>query len=211
MTDFYKNTLAKNTDTLLERIKTKKWLSNFYLAGGTALALQLGHRRSVDLDWFKKESINSKVLLKKVSQLGKFELLNEEKDTLEGLLDGVKVSFMTYPYSLLKSKLKYSRNIFLADKLDIAIMKLGAIAGRNSKKDFIDLYIFLQENQMDLDWLLGYLEKKFKGVGYDKYHIYKSLVYFAEADKEPMPKMFREISWVKVKKFFQREVIQSKK
>jgi len=206
MSIFFKKTLATDTAVLLSKISTKKWLNDFYLAGGTALALQLGHRQSIDLDWFKKSDIKTKELVKIISKIGIFEVTNEDENTVEGLLDQVKVSFMTYPYSILKKRIKYDRSVFLADQLDIAVMKLGAIAGRNSKKDFIDLYFFLQENKVDLTWLFKKMDKKFKGVKYYPYHIYKSLVYFDESDVDPDPKMMIDFDWNKIKRFFKTEV-----
>lgn len=199
-------TLAPDTKKLLNKIKDKIWLKDFYLAGGTALALYFGHRQSVDLDWFTPKSFNTKILLKKLQKVGSFELINEEENTLEGYLDGVKLSFMTYPYVLLNKKKKLFNQVFLASKLDIALMKLSAIAGRNAKKDFIDLYHYLQTEGTDLSSLFRQNKKKFKDINYDIVHICKSLIYFKEADEQPEPKMLIKISWPKVKAFWQAEV-----
>jgi len=84
---------------------------------------------------------------------------------------------------------------------------LSAISGRNTKKDFIDLYYFLHEENMDLSVLLNKMKKKYKGLNYEILHILKSLVYFVEADKEPMPRMLENIEWSKVKKFFEKSVL----
>jgi len=199
-------TLASDTKKLLNKIKDKIWLKDFYLAGGTALALYFGHRQSVDLDWFTPKSFNTKILLKKLQKIGSFELINEEENTLEGYLNGVKLSFMTYPYTLLSKKKKLFNQVFLASKLDIALMKLSAISGRNAKKDFIDLYHYLQTEGTDLSSLFRQNKKKFKDINYDIVHICKSLIYFKEADEQPEPKMLIKISWPKVKAFWQAEV-----
>lgn len=198
-------TLAPATSILLKRLENERFLSSFYLAGGTALALYYGHRQSVDLDWFSKDAINTKALIKKLSAIGNFELLNEETNTLEGYLDKVKVSFMTYPYPLLNKKNKLFKKVFLASALDIATMKLSAISGRNTKKDFIDLYWYLQVEKTDLTSLFAKMKKKFSGTQYDMLHVYKSLVYFKEAETQPMPIMLAKISWEKVKKYFVAE------
>jgi len=206
MTIFCDQTLATNTASLLHKLANNKWLSDFYLAGGTALALQLGHRQSIDLDWFRQSNIKTKKLTKIISKIGNFEIINEEENTVEGILDDTKLSFMTYPYPLLKKTIKYDKCVFLADQLDIAVMKLGAIADRNTKKDFIDLYFFLQKNKLRLDDLFRNMDKKFAGAKYDPYHIYKSLIYFIEADTEPNPKMMVAFDWKNIKLFFENEI-----
>ncbi|MBI5621804.1 nucleotidyl transferase AbiEii/AbiGii toxin family protein [Candidatus Falkowbacteria bacterium] len=198
--------LSPKTKKLLNKLAQQKWLSGFYLAGGTALALQYGHRQSIDLDWFCPFDLDNRQLVSQVSQTGKFTLLNEDKNTVGGILDGVKVSFLSYPYPLLKKPTKYLSMIKLAAPLDIALMKLSAIGNRNTKKDFIDLYFFLAATKMNLVQLFGYLPKKFKKIDYSRYHFVKSLVYFAEADREPLPLMIKPVRWSAVKKFFQKEV-----
>ena len=202
----HEETLAKKTKVLFDKLSKEKWLKSFYLAGGTALALHYGHRESVDLDWFTIKNIRTKDLLSKLSKIGKFVVLQEEENTIEGILDGVKVSFMSYPYVMLHDFSIYNK-VNLASTLDIALMKLTAISGRNTKKDFIDLYYFLHKEKIDLSSLLLKMKKKYKGLNYEVIHILKSLVYFVEAEKEPMPKMLEDIEWSKVKKFFEKEVL----
>ena len=202
----YLETLSPATSALLNKIQHNKLAADFYLAGGTALALQYGHRQSVDLDWFTKDSINTKALIKKLSAIGDFELLNEETNTVEGYLDKVKVSFMTYPYPLLNKKNKLFGEVYIASALDIAIMKLSAISGRNAKKDFIDLYWYLHTEKTGLISLFAKMKKKFFGTKYDVIHICKSLVYFKEAETQPMPVMLAKISWEKVKEYFVSEI-----
>ncbi len=96
-------------------MESHTWLKEFYLAGGTALALQYGHRKSVDLDWFIQNNFSTKALLVKLKKHGKFNLLNEEENTIEGYLNEVKLSFMTYPYKLVQKKIKFSNNVFWLD------------------------------------------------------------------------------------------------
>lgn len=201
----FENTLAPATKKLLQKLTDQNWRGDFYLAGDTALAMQYGHRQSIDLDWFTSSHINLPQLLKNVSAVGSYEVLNQTKDTLEGVLENVKVSFMTYPYPLIKKPILW-QGVALAAPLDIAIMKLGAVAGRNTKKDFIDLYIFLEKEQTTLAYLLAAADKKFTGANFDRYHLYKSLAYFDDADQEPMPKMLIALDWKKIKNFFLQEV-----
>lgn len=200
------NILAPKTKQLLDSMQRKAWIKSFYLAGGTALALHYGHRVSVDLDWFTQKSFLTKSLIKKLSTHGEFKLLNEAEDTVTGLLDGVKVSFITYPYPLLKKTTVYLPGLEIASPLDIAVMKIGAIAGRNTRKDFIDLYFFLKHEQTSLSALFPYVKKKHPGVELDLYHLFKALIYFTDANQEPQPDMREDIDWKKVKTFFTQEV-----
>lgn len=204
----FARTLAPATASLLNKLSRKRWLQHFYLAGGTALALHYGHRQSVDLDFFTAKNIAAPPLLKQLKQTARFELTNQEANTVEGILAGVKVSFITFPYPLRQQPVRFRGWIRLATPLDIALMKLGAITGRNTKKDFLDLYLCLQREQIALKQLLNFLQKQFSGVSYDPYHLYKSLTYFTEADAQAMPKMFTKISWPAVKRFFIQEVKQ---
>lgn len=198
--------LPAATAALLKKMQSKRWIASFYLAGGTALALQYGHRQSVDLDWFTNRQITASQLLVNLTALGNFELTNEDVNTVEGVLDGVKVSFMTYPYTLVCPLVPWGGFVKIAAPLDIALMKLGAIAGRNTKKDFIDLFVFLHQSQTTLQQLLGYLKKKFTKVQYDFYHLYKALIFFDEANNDPNPMLVQPVVWSEVKNFFVKEV-----
>ena len=174
--------LKPQTKKVLEIISRQKFIADFYLAGGTALALQYGHRISVDLEFFCQKNINPDTLINKISKLGKFELLNREENTVEGILDGVKISFMSYPYSLIGAKTAVRGYVFVADASDIAVMKIMAVSGRNTKKDFIDLYCYLRQTSSNLSAVLNLVDKKFSGVKYDRYHIFRALTYFTDAD-----------------------------
>lgn len=198
--------LPNATEKLLIKFDEVKFLKGFYLAGGTALALQYNHRESIDLDWFTEKPINTSTLIKHLSGVGRFTLVKEEENTVEGILDRVKVSFMMYPYPMVAKEQIYLKHIKIASSHDIAIMKLGAIAGRNTKKDFIDLYIYLQKENKTIPELFKLLTKKFKGMEYDYYHLFKSLVYFVEADQEPMPRMKEKVDWKKIKSYFVTEI-----
>ncbi|MBU2025727.1 MAG: nucleotidyl transferase AbiEii/AbiGii toxin family protein [Patescibacteria group bacterium] len=188
--------LPEKQKKIFVELAGKKWLKNFYLAGGTSLALQIGHRESIDFDFFSNQKFNTTNIIQDLEQIGKFELFSSDKDTINGQLNDVQVSFFFYKYNLVNELLDYE-NINLASKLDIALMKLEAIASRGNKKDFIDLHFLLKE--FDLEELyLKYHLKYGKGLD-NKYHLLKSLAYFSDADNEPMPKMHVEINWEAIK------------
>lgn len=193
----HSESINSETKRVLEKIAKSPIASGFYLAGGTALAIQLGHRESIDLDWFSEiEFLNSKVK-EEFSGIGKFELTSEEEGTVHGTADDVKVSFLRYPYKLLFPLVSFS-GINLADERDISAMKIDAVSSRGSKKDFIDIFFLLQK--YSLDELFGFFEKKFPNIHYNKLHVLKSLVYFEAAESEPMPKMIEKAEWEGIKK-----------
>ncbi len=201
--------ISQNTRRVLEKIAGEPFLKKFYLAGGTALAIQLGHRESIDLDWFSSEEFSNKELKARLEKIGKFELTGEDAGTLHGLLDDVKISFLLYPYKIL-FPLQSFGDVRTADERDIATMKLDAISSRGSKKDFIDLYFLLEK--YSLEELFDFFEKKFENINYNKLHILKSLVFFETAESEPMPKMIKDIEWEAVKKaIFQKASLFLKK
>ena len=193
----HEETIAPETRRVLEKISGQDCINNFYLAGGTALALHLGHRESIDLDFFSSENFSLETLKKKISESGEYYLTNEEDGTLDGVLDGVKLTFLRYEYQLLFPLIDFN-GIQLADERDIACMKIDAISSRGSKKDFIDIYFLLEK--YSIEKLLDFFRKKYSHIEYNTLHILKSLSYFADAEDDPMPKMLKAIDWGMVKK-----------
>lgn len=193
----FEQTISQKTKSVLAKIAGSEITKKFYLAGGTALAIHLGHRQSIDLDWFSAKNFSGIKLKKTLSKLGDFELIGEEKGTLHGILDGVRVSFLAYDYKLLFPVIDFKK-AKLADERDIAAMKIDAISSRGSKKDFVDLYFLLEKYH--LSELIGFFEKKFKDIKFNKLHILKSLIFFEDAEGEPMPIMIKKASWQAIKK-----------
>ena len=199
----FEESISQETKLVLEKIAQTDLMEKFYLAGGTALAIQLGHRESIDLDWFCRDDFANLEIKEKLSRLGNFQIIGEEEGTVNGMLDNVKVSFLRYKYELIFPLVAMGK-VNLADERDIAAMKIDAMSSRGSKKDFIDIYFLLKK--YSLKELIGFFEKKYEGINYNKLHILKSLVYFEDADNEPMPKMTEEIDWEDVKKDIREKV-----
>jgi len=197
--------LNKKTDAVFQKLRRAPFLKKFYLAGGTALALHYGHRESIDLDFFCAKSFRTESVIAVLSKLGTFQLVNEEENTVDGILDGVKVSFFSYPYALLH-KTSAFHGVATASIADIACMKINAIAGRNARKDFFDLYFILEREGWTLADVLHLCNKKFKAARRDPYHIVKALVYFEEADAQPEVLTHPVVTWSAVKKFFVKNV-----
>ena len=203
----YEFIMSKDRHALLTRIAGRGFLEDFYLAGGTALALHFGHRWSEDLDFFTKYKFDSFGLISKLSKIDKFTVTGQETDTVHGLMGNVKLSFLYYPYSLLEDFHVYNK-IKIASIKDIALMKLIALVQRGTKKDFIDLY-FIEKEVIKIEELINLFPEKFKISSYQPILIYKSLGYFEDADREVTPKMFKEISWEEIKSYFLRRQKES--
>lgn len=201
----FKQTLPRKTRDGLALLGKSGLVSKFYLAGGSACALYLGHRLSIDLDFFTEENFSPKDLTAELSKLGEFSLTQEAKDTLLGDFEETKISFFKYPYSLAWPPEEFLK-IKIAPLLDIGAMKLDAIATRGKKRDFIDLYFIAKIHS--LEETLSTLRKKYGHLDYNYLHLAKSLTYFDDAEKEEMPKMLKEVSWEKIKQFFTQESIR---
>lgn len=192
--------LSKQTQKNLESLKKPAFIGSYYLAGGTALSLHFGHRFSNDLDFFSQTPIAPEVIRSELSALGNLEIFQNDKGTFNGVLNGVKLSFFIYPYGLLKPSSDFN-GIKIADIVDIACMKIDAISSRGTKRDFIDLY-FICNRFKPVEVLLKSYSKKYSKAKFNKLHIVKSLVYFEDAEGNPMPEMIEKVDWTKVKEYF---------
>lgn len=182
---------------------TSKPLTGWTLAGGTGLAFRLGHRISDDLDFFRTDDMDVRILHDVLARCGPYETLQEADHTLTVLLQRTKLSFFRVRESFLYESTPF-RFFGIADVRDIALMKLAAISGRGSRKDFVDLYMILQDNP-SLEDYFELLPRKYDPSRLNTYHILKSLTYFEDAETEPMPKMLQPFDWEECKAFFVRE------
>jgi hypothetical protein len=173
------------------------------LVGGTSLALQIGHRLSVDIDLFGTLEVDEFELIKVLNNLGVVTLLNKTQNTNIYLINGIKVDLVNYPYPWLEEA-KCENKLILAGKKDIAAMKIAAITGRGSKKDFTDLYFLLKE--FSLKEILDFYKLKY----YDASELMalKSLSFFDDADEEEDPIMLTSFNWSEAKKEITQKLIQ---
>ncbi len=176
-----------------------------YMAGGTALALQLGHRPSIDFDWFAPSIGNPEHLFQRLAPLGlPYTVLSLGHETLYLTINEVQTSFIGYNYPLLRPPALWpDYNVHLADIVDIACMKLSAITNRGSRKDFIDLF-FITRDHIPLNKCLALFTQKYqqRDIG----HVLRSLVFFVDADSEPEVKTQSEVNWSRIKKTFESEI-----
>ena len=179
---------------LLNRLMAEAVLSNFYLVGGTALALQYGHRISVDIDLFTESAFDAVRLRERLTRRYQLVESTVEENTLTGLIDGIKCDCMAHQYSMVTGVQDYNGVRLIAVE-DIAAMKLNAIANRGSKKDFWDLHEL--SRHFDREQVFSFYEKKYpRG---SRWSVEKSLSYFLDADGEPDPICLKELNWSQVK------------
>lgn len=190
----YKSVSAELLE-LLEFIMNQREFDEFNLVGGTSLALQMGHRISIDIDLFGASEIDEDLFLEVLKKFGTVQVIKKSKNILICSVNGIKVDFVNYQYRLLESSL-LEGNLRLVKKKDIAAMKVNAIAGRGSIKDFIDVYFLLNEFSIN-EMIDFYLQKYSDG---SEFMVRKSLTYFDDADNEEAPILFHDISWSEIKK-----------
>ena len=196
----FEKTLVKGAKDALALLGQGDLLSNSYLAGGTALALQLGHRVSVDFDFFTTDDFTPRIISQELSKLGQFKEIQADKGSVFGDFKGVKFSLFTYQYPIVFPLLKYL-DLRIADIRDIAAMKIDAISSRGLKRDFVDMFFICQSGH-SLNDVMGFYQKKYGKLAFNFIHIQKSLVFFGDADPEEMPKMLKLVRWKEINKEF---------
>lgn len=191
----YLSTVESTTLELLKRLQQLPVLSNTRLVGGTALALQLGHRKSIDLDFFGRINVNSQELREALQTLGMLTVLSDSKNIHIYVLNGVKIDIVNYTYPWIDDVV-CKDGIRLASPKDIAAMKITAIEGRGTKKDFVDIYFLLKT--YSLNNILDFYAQKYSDSS--SFMAMKSLAYFEDAEEDPMPYMFVDVSWDEIKR-----------
>ena len=135
----FEQPLRNTTRNVLRNLGKLPVTGSFYLTGGTALALNYGHRKSDDLDFFSPNRFSAAALQTELEQPFRFRLRVQSEGTLHCELNKVKVSFLYYPYPVLRRFLRY-QGVAVSHPMDIALTKITAIAQRGSRRDFVDLY-----------------------------------------------------------------------
>ena len=190
---------------VLDGLKLIPAVGEFYLAGGTALALRHGHRRSIDFDFFRATSFDVQELVLALEHaFRELERLPTGEQTLYVRLRRVTTSFFRYPYALLEAVEPTPWGFGLASDADIAAMKIEAVAGRGSRKDFVDLRILCHAG-LTLDAAFDVFERKYGTRRMDRYHRLRALAYFEDAEREPMLDMRTPFDWTEAKQFFTTE------
>lgn len=188
-------TVHPDTLELLKTLALQHEMQGMRLVGGTSLALQYGHRQSVDLDFFGKLNVSQDEIIDMLSRLNyDYKVLNQTKSILQLVVNKIKVDIIDYSYAWIDEPV-VDNGIVLASPKDIAALKINAIEGRGSKKDFIDVYLLLQH--FSLDEILGFYAAKYPN--HSMLMALKSLIYFEDAEPQIMPKMFIKTTWDEMK------------
>ncbi len=194
-------TVLPATLELLKVLMQKKCLANFNLVGGTSLALQIGHRLSLDIDLFTINDFDTSEIVLELKEDLHFDIVQQNPNTLTLNIEYpinsnqfIKVDILKYPYPLLNAIIKID-GIRLLSIEDIIPMKLSAVSNRGAKKDFYDIYFLL--DKYSLKEMLELFSKKFPNINH--FHLIKSLTYFNTADEDANPKVFKKLSWEQVK------------
>lgn len=199
----YWNIIDDNRYKLLKRITETVSIPKFYMVGGTALSLQLGLRESYDFDFCVPEQFNNELLIEELGSLGEIKVKQNQRGTCDVILSGVQVSFFYYPNKVINDFIITDEMLKLkiASIIDIAIMKVVAIGGRGSKKDFFDLYHIINKCEISIEEIVkGLIQKCGEQTNY--LNIIMGLSYFEDAEQEELPKVFVEYNWEEIKEFF---------
>ena len=203
----YWEVIDKNRYNILKKVIEKISLENYYLAGGTALALQTGIRESFDFDFFVQIEFDENLLIQELEEIGKLEVTVCRKGTVHAILNGVQLTFLYFKNNLVADKIEVEdvKGLYLASIKDIAIMKLIAISQRGTKKDFFDLYYICNNFNITITDILKMLKEKYDENKVNYAHIIQSLAYFEDAEDENLPKVFIDYNWEKIKEYYIKE------
>ena len=201
----FAQTLLPDTFRAVKLIAGLPDIKKAYLAGGTALALRVGHRISVDLDFFTTEDFDETVLAEKLKQTPEFKLGKTDWKTVIGVIGETKFSIFFYKYPIVEVFEEFE-GIKIAGLQDLAAMKIHAVEDRGSKRDFVDVYFLAKK--FSLEEMFDFYNQKYGVLDSHKYSIIKALGYFDAAETQEMPNMLIKTDWEEVKEFFDRETMR---
>ncbi len=190
----YYQTIDSSTLELLKQLQKQPAFKNLRLVGGTSLALQIGHRISVDIDLFGNIEADEFEILSQINSIAPPTILKKSKNINIYLIKGVKVDIVNYTYPWLSQPIN-NNDLVLASLEDIAAMKLSAIAGRGTRKDFIDIFFLLKH--FNLQQMLDFYQQKYSDG--NEFLVLKSLAYFEDAEQDEFPVMLIPQDWEVIK------------
>jgi len=187
--------VSEKTVGLLKTLMLAPELSDFALAGGTSLALQLGHRESYDLDLFSQIDFSTDEIFLYLESVYRANLISKSRHILISMIEDVKVDCVFHPYAF-RHPLIVEDGIRLVHIEDVAAMKISAIAGRGRKRDFYDLHFLLEK--FTLPELLDFYAEKYGESSV--FHALRSLTYYEDAETDADPVVFKDVDWKNVKR-----------
>jgi len=194
----HKETVESSTLDLLIRLQKKEYLKGFYLVGGTALALKMGYRKSIDIDLFSNFNFDTGYILENLSTDFPFQLFFSANNTLKGSIENVQIDILAHRYPVIGEPI-ISENISMISVEDIIAMKLNAISVSGQRvKDFIDIYYLLDE--YSIAEMIAFYKKKY--TQYNEANVLKSITWFDDVDLSDWPVLIKtpKLKWETVKK-----------
>lgn len=195
-----------STLELIRLLQGKEYLKGFYLVGGTAVALLIGHRKSIDIDLFCNFSFDETTLLENIHQDFNYQLSFTAVNTLKGSIKRVKVDFLAHRYPYLNPPVSMD-GIEMLSPEDLIAMKLNVISTSGQRsKDFIDIYFLLE--RYNIGQMLSFYRKKY--AQQNDTFILKSLIYFDDVDLSDWPVLIRKavLTWEEIKKELELRVLE---
>jgi len=199
----FEQVLDQQPKSVLEALGRTQAVRSFYLAGGTAVALYLGHRYSQDLDWFTEAQFDPDVLQKRLAGLPGFNIIRQTEGSLIVEIESIESSFFHVEHPLIRPAVPY-KGISVASLQDVLCMKLAALWQRGAKRDYVDIYFGIRK-ALSLNELLDSMKEKYSKFSFSEYHCLRSLSYFDDVENEPMPRMREEVTWDEIRKFLTDE------
>lgn len=207
MVSFHEMATTPACRQCLDYLRRQAFIGDFYLAGGTALAFQIGHRISTDLDWFSTQQrllapAREEICLA-LNSSGQSEVTSEQDGMLFTRLFGADVSFIYQRHPLLEPTVEY-QGVQLASPADIGLMKLAAINSRGTRRDFVDVYCLREV--VTLERLLELAAVKYADRPSFLAVAVRALTYFEDAEQQPMPRLLTPVQWPDVRAYCERTV-----
>lgn len=184
----HKETVTTAILDLIRKFQADPEFDQFCLVGGTALSLQIGHRKSLDIDFFTRNSFDNNHMIEYLEKQFRFSLQYTHHNTVKGFVDGVLIDLLKHDYPYINEPL-VTDGVKMLSKQDIAAFKVNAITGSGTRtKDFVDIYFLLKE--FSFAEILGFYSMKY-GQRND-FHAVKSLTYFDDLDLSDWPNLVLE-------------------
>jgi hypothetical protein len=203
----FKTAVEPVTLELLNSLQSRDYLEGFNLVGGTALALYIGHRKSIDIDLFSNFAFDASSLIESIQQDYPLELYNTSSNTIRGRIKNVNIDIIAHRYPYINEP-SFIDGILILSVPDLIAMKLNAISVSGQRvKDFVDIYFILEENRYKICDMLKFYQLKYNQHG--DMHILKSLIYFEDIDLSGWPVLLKKTSlkWTDVEKKLEKEVL----
>jgi hypothetical protein len=193
----HKETIDRSTLELLKKLQNKEYLDEFFLVGGTALALLYGHRKSIDIDLFSNFNFDAGKLLENLSTDFQFQLFFSAENTIKGSINGIQIDLIAHRYPMIGTPV-ITEGISILAVEDIAAMKLNAISTSGQRvKDFIDIYYLL--DKFSLAELISFYKNKYSQ--YNEVNVLKSITWFNDVVLDEWPVILKDknLKWDEVK------------